>query len=198
MQIDGQTATQVGSYIRATDGGGNGPVLGFFRAAGTANTTFNVTFDVNFNPFDMRVQLWSLTGAGTVLATGSDSFTGFDTGLTLDVNTAAGGCVAAAIMAYNNTGTPATTWTGLTERFDGHVVYGNDWDSAADADTGSASTPLAASAAFASTNGAGVGLSVSFNAGTTNVTLTAAAGAYTHTGSTAGHKYVMPLGAAGE
>lgn len=164
--IDGQSATAVGSHVRVTDSGGtNGPVVAFFRAPGTASTSFNVTFNVNFAPFDARVHLWTLSNAGAFLASGSAALTysGSGSNLSLNVSTVTDGAVAAAILAYNSA-THTTTWVGLTERFDGTVLYGNDWTSAADLNVTSGSTSLTVTAQVPGdiSNGAGVGLAVSF------------------------------------
>ena len=169
--IDGQAATQVGSYVRVVDSGGNGPVVSFWRAPGTANTTFNVDFvTVTGLVFDTRVVLWTLANVGTLLNTVSDTTTGSgDVGnMDLNINTAASGVVAAAFLAYNSTSHSTISWTGLTQSHNGSSLYGNDWVGAAKLAVTSASTPLTIVADLPTdfTSGsAASGMAVSFNPG---------------------------------
>jgi hypothetical protein len=168
VQIDGQTATQVGSYARAVDNTpNNGPVVSFWRAPGTANTSINVTFSIGAGAsYDARAVLWTLNDAGTLLdhteAVKSQPPTG---DLSFDLDTAAGGATAAAFLGYNSS-IRATTWSGLSERLDSaHSLYGSDFISAADLETASASSPLTVTATRPAdlNSGAMAGVAVSFN-----------------------------------
>ena len=192
VTIDGQAATQVGSTVRTLDPGNNGPIVAFFRAAGTSGTSINVAYTKVGTFFDVRGALWTLSDAGTLLDTATASLPNpRDNGTpspSLDIDTVAGGAVAALVFSYS--GGMATTWTGLTERYDGAVdtLYSGDWFTVADLNAGSAATPLtvtATQAASFSANSAISGLAVSFNAAATGVTLSADAGSYAITGSAA-------------
>ena len=198
VTIDGQSATQVGPYVRVSDnlsGTGSGPIVSLWRASGTSATSVGVSLTITAGSmYDMRGVLWTLNNAGTLLDTGSATIgrAGGDIGdLSLDLDTSANGAAVAVFMAYNSPSVHAATWTGLTERYDGtaDILYTGDWFSAADANIGGASTPLTVTANlptdFTGTTGA-VGLSASFNPAASGTTLTAAAGAYTLTGSAAG------------
>lgn len=205
VKIDGQTATQVGSTIKVDDGGtGAGAAVAMWRASGTSNTSINVTFDISGGTatFDGRCALWTLSGAGTVLASGSQTKTKPVSGnLSLNLNTVTAGAAAAIVMLYNST-THAVSWSGLTERFDGGTLYTNDYYSVADLVVGSTSTPLTVTVTlptdFVGTQTQAVaGLAVSFNPAAGGTTLTAAGGSYALTGTTARENIVMPLGAAG-
>lgn len=205
VEIDSQHATQVGSYARVSDGGVNGPILSFWRAAGTSNTSINVTCTIGAGAvFDLRGAIWTLSNAGTALATTTGTLT-FPVNptatLSLALNTVTNGATAGAVLFYNTT-TQAVSWTGLTERFQGHNLYGSDQGSFADLTVSSGSTPLTVSTDFAAGDFNGptravAAVAVSFNPSATGTTLTAAAGSYALTGTTARENIVMPLGAAG-
>jgi hypothetical protein len=207
VTIDGQATTQVGSTIRTTDPSSNGPVVAFFRAPGTSGTNINVAFTKVGTFFDTRGALWTLSDAGTLLASGTASVNGISGGsfpgpANLNLNTVTGGAVAAITLLYDSS-SHDITWTGLTERADATTsLYGGDWFSVADLNVGSTSTPLTVSAATPSTTfsaaSAQSALAVSFNPAATGTTLTAAAGSFTLTGNDAIEKFVMPLGAAGQ
>jgi len=169
VAIDGQSATLVGSYARATDANGNGPVVAFFRAAGTANTSINVTCTISTGAvFDCRGAVWTLNDAGSLLASTGDTTVGAGNigSLDLNVNTVIDGAAAAFVLAYA-CGTRNITWSGLTERADGSTpLYSGDWHSAADLIVGSSSTPLTITATLPTTfdsNSAVAGVVVSFN-----------------------------------
>jgi len=193
VTIDGQTATQVGSTSRQTDPANNGPIISFWRAPGTSGTSIVVTATPAGSFFDVRGLLWTLSDAGTLLdhnEAGYSSAGGTQATLTVSVNTAAGGTAAAAFLGYDSS-SHDVTWTGLTERVDAtNSLYGGDWTSAADLNTGSASTPLTVTAATPATtfasNSAIVAAAVSFNPAATGTTLAADAGSYAITGSDAG------------
>jgi hypothetical protein len=142
--------------------------VSFWRAAGTAGTSINVTCTIGAGGvFDLRGALWTLSDAGTLLAsnTGILPHPVIATSLSLDVNTVTDGAVAGVVLFYNTT-SQAVSWTGLTERFQGHNLYGQDQDSFADLTVGSTSTPLTVTLGFGSfTSGtqAVAGLVVSFN-----------------------------------
>lgn len=170
VSIGGQAASQVGGYIRAPDGTGNGAVVSFWRAPGTASTSINVTTtSAGGNLFDMRCSLWTLTNGGTLLASNSEINAGAGPSLgnvDLNVNTAAGGAVAAVFLAYNSTTHTTSSWSGLTQRLNGSTLYTQDWVGAADANIVSASTPLTITAVLPTdfaTGSAFGGMSVSFN-----------------------------------
>ena len=171
VQIDGQTATQVGSYVTVLDANGNGPTVSFWRAAGTSSTSINVTYTIATGAvFDARGALWTLNNAGTLYDSQAATATNIgNIDLSLDVDTVTGGAVAAVSLAHSSSSRTAT-WSGLTERYDGTSdnLYGNDWFSAADRDVSSGSTPLTITADlpsdFVGQPGA-AGLAVSFNPG---------------------------------
>lgn len=140
--IDGETATRVGTVSRGADDGGNtAAFITFYRAAGTAGTTINVVAtyspSAGGNCFGGYCALWSLIDADTLLDTTNAA--GNDPNVSTD--TAAGGTAAAALIGYSDL-TLTTTWTGLTERFDGVTINTDDMFSGASSDLGSASTPL--------------------------------------------------------
>lgn len=172
LTIDGQAATQLGGDITVSDGSPtNGPYVTFWRAAGTANTSINVIFDVvDSSTFDARGALWTLSNATTLLANTPGTIGSPVTGnLSLDINTVAGGAVAALVFAYGSS-QRTMTWSGLTERYDGIAdsLYGVDWFSVADLNAGSASTPLTVTATLPTdftSNQAVAGLAVSFDGG---------------------------------
>jgi len=169
VAIDGQSATLVGSYARGVDAGGNGPVVAFFRAAGTANTSINVTCTISTGAvFDCRGAVWTLNDAGSLLASTGDTAAGAGNigSLDLNANTIADGAAAAYVLAYSNA-TRNITWSGLTERLDGSTpLYSGDWHSAADLNVGSSSTPLTIVATLPTsfdTQSAAAGVALSFN-----------------------------------
>lgn len=171
VAIDGQAATQVGPYVRVSDfTPSNGPFISFWRAAGTANTSINVTFNIAAGGvFDARGALWTLNNASTLFdsATATAAVASGQIVLNLDVDTITDGATAAAFIAYSSS-THTATWAGLTERYDGTAdsLYGGDWFGAADLDVTSGSTPFTVTATLASEFGGGsaaVGLAVSFN-----------------------------------
>jgi len=142
VTIDGQSGTRLGTVSRGADDGGNtAAFITFYRAAGTANTNLNVVATYSATAggdlFAGFCGLWNLNDADTLLDTTNAS--GNDPNVSTD--TAAGGCAAAALVGYSD-GTLTTTWAGLTERFDGINVFGDDLFSGASSDLGSASTPL--------------------------------------------------------
>jgi hypothetical protein len=167
--IDGQTATQVGPYVSVSDTTGGAPLVSFWRAAGTANTSINVTFNTIFQPFDARGAVWTLNNATTLLDFTATTIAPPVSGnLSLDVDTIAGGAAAAVFLAYNST-TRNATWSGLTESFDGAAgsLYGIDWFSTANLNVSSASAPLTVTAGLPTDwtgQSAVAGLAVSFNA----------------------------------
>jgi Concanavalin A-like lectin/glucanases superfamily len=172
--VDGQTATQVGPYVRVYDGlDSNGPLVSFWRAPGTANTSINVTFNIAAGAvYDARGVLWTLNDAGLLYdftaTTGTSNVAVGNIDLDLSVDTVANGTAAAAIIAYNSV-TRSTTWSGLTERWDNvndAGLYGRDWYSAADLNVTSSSTPLTITADLPADfdyTSAAVGLAVSFS-----------------------------------
>ena len=199
MAIDGQTATQVGSYARASDGSStNGPLLSFWRASGTANTSIDVTFNIAAGAvFDARGALWTLNDAGTLRDFAADTRvpTIVSANLNLDVDTAANGVAAAVHLSYTSS-LRTTTWTGLNERYDGTAdsLYGGDWFSTADLNA----TPLTITATLPSemaipgTGRAIAGLAVSFNpaaAGSYDAATVAWAAAVVAAGGTASTPY---------
>lgn len=162
--IDGETGTRLGTISRGADDGGNtASFLTFFRANGTAGTTINVVATYSAGAggscFAGFCACWNLSDADTLLATTNAA----TNDPVLSLNTAAGGTAAAALLAYSDT-TLTTTWTGLTERFDGVTVFGDDLFSGASIDTAGASTPLTVSADIAAGAAESVAaISVSFN-----------------------------------
>jgi hypothetical protein len=176
VTIDGQSATRVGTVSRGADDGGNTAAhITWYRAAGTASTSFNVvaTYSAtaggdNFAGF---CALWNLNDADTLLATTNAS--GNDPNVS--VNTVSGGTAAAALISYSD-GTLTTTWAGLTERFDGVNVFGDDLFSGASSDLGAASTPLTITADLVAGMAESIAASsVSFNPDATGTNITQSA-----------------------
>ena len=143
----------------------------------------------------------------TLLDTGTASIpnpgAGVNLAASLDLDTAAGGVVAAILLAYDNS-VRTTTWASLTERYDGtaDTIYGGDWFSVADLNAGSASTPLVVTGTTPNNYNTGnpcsiSAIAVSLNPAASGVTLTAVAGSYAVTGGAVIENFVMPLGAAG-
>lgn len=162
--VDGQTATRVGTVSRGADDGGNtAAFITFYRAAGTSGTNISVvaTYSATAggNCFAGFCACWSLNDADTVLATTNAATNDPN----VSANTAAGGTAAAALIAYSDT-TLTTTWAGLTERFDGVTVFGDDLFSGSSLDTAGASTPLTITADIAAGAAESVAaISVTFN-----------------------------------
>lgn len=162
--IDGEAGTRIGTVSRGADDGGNtAAFITFYRAAGTAGTTISVVATYSATAggscFAGFCALWSLNDADTLLDTTNAATNDPD----VSTDTAAGGTAAAALIAYSDT-TLTTTWTGLTERFDGVTVFGDDLFSGASIDTAGASTPLTITADIAAGASESVAaICVSFN-----------------------------------
>lgn len=112
--------------IQATS---NGNCLGICLAAVPTGTSGDVviTFDSTMGNAD--IDLYSATSVGSATPTDSGSSTA-DPG-TYDLDIAAGGIALA--LAKSDVGLGSCAWTGLTERYDGLDVNGNNRSGASDA-----------------------------------------------------------------
>jgi hypothetical protein len=165
VSIGGQAAVQVGLYARRSDINSNGFIMSWWRAPGTASTSISVTYS-NTNSssiFDVRGIIWSLNNARQVIGA---TYAGWPTvpPAVMRLKTAPGGVVAAALLATSST-TKATTWAGVTERFEGSSLYGNDWVGAADLNVVSGSVRLPITITFPGdfVNDGWVAMAVSFD-----------------------------------
>ena len=191
VTVDGVVATRVGSVARgASDGSNAQAFLIAYRAAGTANGSFNVIATANCPGGGMYYGVcacFRLTNATTLYAQTS---TATDDPV-LSVNTIGNGTTLAAVFGYAGPDTMTVTWSGLTERLD-QVFSGNILFSAASADISSSTTPLAVSADISAplldSNDLVAGIALSFNpvSASTAYSVTALPGSYQFTGTIAG------------
>jgi hypothetical protein len=141
--IDGQTGTRLGSVVLGPDSGAKAHMTAY-RAAGTANTSINVVATNGVqSSFSGYCACWKLSGADTVLATASSVVVD----PTLSVDTASGGAVAAAALAFDTSGGATAAWTGLTEDFDHVQAFANDSFTGASANVVTGATPRTISVA---------------------------------------------------
>jgi hypothetical protein len=104
------------------------------------------------------VSIWAADGLAS--STASATATNQEDPLVIDLNTTAGGIVAA--ISIIDTATTAT-WTGLTEHFDLTVGDTGDW-SAASVATATASSPLAVTCNWAASGNCAAGVAAAWSA----------------------------------
>ena len=147
VTVDGEVATRIGSLSQgALDGGGNRAIITAWRAPGTASTAIDIVVTIDGDVYSSYCACFRLADADVAT---SINVAGNDP--SLNINTTADGTVVAATLGYVGGGlTPNTAWSGLTERFDGVTVFGDEVFSGASSDLGigTAETPRLIAADF--------------------------------------------------
>ena len=147
VTIDGQSAALRGSVDGGDDSNGAQAFVRCYVADGTSGTSINVvaTITGSGQAFAGYCALWTLSDSD---GAAFDTATGASITPTLDLDTQADSAVLAAFYGYDGTSASvgSLAWTGVTERFDGVTVFGDEVFSGADESSVAAATPRAVSA----------------------------------------------------